>query len=85
MALKNLIVTKDRPGQSLSRYPVEPRNLSKTAWFYETPKGIEVVQEIRNRSGYVATATTIIPWRLVTDAAENRRCVLLQRMKKAKP
>jgi len=39
-----------------------PQNLSKTAWYYEYPKYIIVVAELRDASGaYLGTAETKIP------------------------
>ena len=39
-----------------------PISISKTAWYYEEPKGIIVIHEIHYRQRYLRTDQMTIPW-----------------------
>lgn len=85
MSLKDLVRKGPAPKfPARAFYPKEPRHLRATAWFYETPGGLEVVQELRDPKGdrYIDTATVVIPWRLVKAAVETRLRVEAQRRRK---
>ena len=44
----------------------EPQTISKTAWYYEEPKGIEVIHEIRDAdSKFIKCEHIRIPYRLL--------------------
>lgn len=50
-------------------YPTRPRDISKSAWFYEQVEGLVVVQHQEGGS----PITTTIPWRLVEKAVDHHR------------
>lgn len=55
--------------QNLNEYlPREPRNISKTTWFYLESKGIDLVFEERQNEKYIGTFQVVIPWRMVEKA-----------------
>jgi hypothetical protein len=46
-----------------------PHIVTEDLWFYENPKGLNIVHDIRLESGqYVRTDQIIIPWRQVVAA-----------------
>lgn len=58
-------------------YPLSPRDFGKDGfqWFYETPQGLCVVAELRDKNGYQGTTNVTIPWAKVADAVDNHRAV----------
>lgn len=58
-------------------YPLSPRSFGKddNQWFYETPQGLCVVAELRDKSGYLGTTNVTIPWAKVAAAVDNHRTV----------
>lgn len=50
----------------MSRYCLDPVRISKSAWYYETKHGLNLVMEVRDSaSQLVKTTMTIIPWRKI--------------------
>lgn len=64
-----------------SDYPLDPRSFGKddNQWFYETPQGLCVVAELRDKSGYHGTTNVTIPWQKVVAAVENHMAVEARR------
>jgi hypothetical protein len=62
-------------------YPLSPRKLKGSAWFYETRHGIEVVQEHWVDGKCQGTSVSLIPWSKVTAAVDNHRAIKRQRTK----
>jgi hypothetical protein len=66
-------------------HPLEPRPIGKTAWFYETRKGLDVVQEYIDPSkGKLGTCMVMIPWKHLIAAVKNHQRILRAR-KRNKP
>lgn len=70
-------------------YPLKPRQLRKNggeAWFYETPKGILVVGELRPNGVYQGTTQVLMPWVRISGAVENHQAIQQRRKKpRARP
>lgn len=49
------------------KYPLEPRQLNKLAWYYEEPKGLTVC--VQPREG-IDAGTVTIPWRKIRELAK---------------
>lgn len=78
MALKDLVVRgpkpkevpiksgRGRPSKPRTRHSREPMLVNNEVWYYEMPKGLLVVHEIRTDDGkYVRTDQFLIPWRSI--------------------
>ena len=63
--------------RSTKNNSLAPIRLSRTAWYYEKPKGLVVVAEARNPAGHhVATTIVTIPWhKLETSIARHKKKV----------
>lgn len=61
--------------QSISKFLSRaPKRVNDMVWFYEEPRGIEIVHEIRNDGGkgkYIRTDTFLIGWRTLEAALES--------------
>jgi len=44
----------------------------KNAWWYETPKGVEVIVQHYDGDRYLGTSQYMIPWRQVRVALERK-------------
>jgi hypothetical protein len=64
-----------------ARYPMSPRRLKGSAWFYETRSGIEVVQEHWVDGKCHGTSVSLIPWAKAIAAVNNHKRVVKQRKK----
>lgn len=51
---------------------LRPKAISKTAWWYEDKRGIDVVTEFRKGGDYMGTITNRIRWSQIIKAA--KRC-----------
>jgi hypothetical protein len=61
-------------------YPRDPRKLSRDAWFYEEPRGIQVVIEHRDEfGGYIGTVRTRLTWARLDKAVRNHHAIKRQR------
>lgn len=55
-------------------YPTHPRDLTKTAWFYEQSDGLQIVQECKSAKGvHLGTVQTTVPWSAVEAAVDRHR------------
>lgn len=65
-------------------YPLDPRKVSSDAWFYEEPRGILVVAELKEGAiRYAGTVQTRLSWKKLEKAVDNHRAIKRQR-KRAK-
>jgi hypothetical protein len=54
-----------------SRLSLEVQSVDGLTWYYEEPKGIRVVVEIRDKAGnHVVTEQRLIPWRKVCNSVK---------------
>jgi hypothetical protein len=60
-------------------YPLEPTNVENTAWFYETRRGVDVVQQYLDGKTVRGTCMVMIPWQLLERAVDNHRAIKRQR------
>lgn len=65
-------------------YPVKSRKIHKDAWFYEQPRGLEVVGELRRDGLYVGTTVVSVPWFKVHAALERHWKIQKRKLLKRK-
>ena len=64
------------------KYPLSPVELrGGKVWFYQAPKGISVVTQLREKNGYyLGTTVADIPWKhLIAAVANHRRATIAKR------
>lgn len=43
----------------------KPKTISSTIWFYEEPKGLEIIHEIHHDNKFIRTDHIHIPWKMI--------------------
>ena len=47
------------------RLSLDPHEITPDVWYYEDPKGIELVHRITVKGIYIRTDSIVIPWRKI--------------------
>lgn len=56
------------------KYPRSPRSIDAETWFYEEPKGIQFVRQLRAPDGTLVQADMFrVPWGKLARAVDNHR------------
>lgn len=61
-----------------AKYPLAPRKLKGSAWFYEHRRGIEVVQELWLEGRCAGASIVVIPWAKAAAAVANHKRIVKQ-------
>lgn len=70
-------------GKGEPRFNLKPQHINDRQWFYEEPRGVLVVAELRGVTGaHFGTTQTRLPWRKVCAAVDKYRAILAARKKR---
>lgn len=52
---------------------LEPQHVDKSTWYYEFPRHLLIVHEVRDKAGgYIQTEQFKLPWRLIEKSRAKR-------------
>jgi len=55
-----------------------PQDVTPELWYYEEPKGINIVHEIRHGGNYLQTDQILIPWAMIRQSLKRKERRLLR-------